>query len=154
MSEADEASTLAYTQLAPEQIIAALEEYGHRCDGRFLALNSYENRVYQVGLEDDAPVVAKFYRPGRWSDAQILEEHEFARELADAEIPVVAPLEFDGDTLLRSGSFRFAVYARRGGRAPELDDLDLQKQIGRFIARIHLIGETRDFRHEARRRRR
>ena len=84
MTQEDEASTLAYAELAPEQIIAALEDYGYRCDGRFLALNSYENRVYQVGIEDAEPVVAKFYRPGRWSDAQILEEHQFARELADA----------------------------------------------------------------------
>lgn len=145
MNEADEASALAYAELAPEQIISALEEYGHRCDGRFLALNSYENRVYQVGIEDAEPVVAKFYRPGRWTDAQILEEHGFAQELADAEIPVVAPLDFDGETLLRFGSFRFSVYERRGGRAPELDDFELQKQIGRFIARIHLIGETREF---------
>jgi Ser/Thr protein kinase RdoA (MazF antagonist) len=145
MSEADESSTLAYANLAPEHIIAALEEYGHRCDGRFLALNSYENRVYQIGIEDSAPVVAKFYRPGRWSDAQIIEEHEFALELADAEIPVVPPVRIDGETLLRSGKFRFAVYARRGGRAPELDDLNLQRQVGRFIARIHLVGETRQF---------
>ncbi len=145
MTDADEISTLAYANLAPEDIIAALEDFGHRCDGRFLALNSYENRVYQVGIEDAAPVVAKFYRPGRWSDAQILEEHRFALELAEADIPVVPPTDYAGRTLLRSGSFRFAVYPNRGGRAPDLDDMTLQCQLGRFIARIHLVGESRQF---------
>jgi Ser/Thr protein kinase RdoA (MazF antagonist) len=145
MIDRNASSTLAYTNLAPEDIIAALENFGFQCDGRFIALNSYENRVYQIGIEDGAPVIAKFYRPGRWSDAQINEEHAFARELADAEIPVVPPLEIAGSSLLRYGDFRFAVYARRGGRAPELDDLDLQQQIGRLVARIHLVGETRQF---------
>ena len=145
MSEQDDPSTLAYTNLQPEQIIAALEDLGYRCDGRFLALNSYENRVYQIGIEDDSPVVAKFYRPGRWSDAQILEEHSFAVELADGDLPVVAPISHAGETLLKSSNFRFAVYESRGGRAPELDNYDLQRQLGRFIARIHLIGETRPF---------
>ena len=145
MSDSTDASALAYADLEPEQIISALEEIGYKCDGRFLALNSYENRVYQIGIEDDAPVVAKFYRPARWSDAQIIEEHEFAHELADAELPVVAPLLHEGETLLKSGHFRFAVYECRGGRPPELDDYDLQRQLGRFVARIHLIGETKSF---------
>lgn len=145
MNDVNKAEALAYADLAPEQLIAALEQVGFCCDGRFLALNSYENRVYQIGIEDSAPVVAKFYRPGRWSDKQIIEEHEFAHELADAEIPVVAPSKINGETLLRFGSYRFAVYARRGGRAPELDDLVLQQQIGRFVARIHLVGELRSF---------
>ena len=145
MSEPDDPSSLAYTNLQPEQIIAALEDLGYRCDGRFLALNSYENRVYQIGIEDDSPVVAKFYRPGRWSDEQILEEHGFALELADGELPVVEPISHAGETLLKSGTFRFSVYESRGGRAPELDNYDLQRQLGRFIARIHLIGETREF---------
>jgi len=145
MNPPDDASSLAYTNLKPEQIIAALEELGYHCDGRFLALNSYENRVYQIGIEDAAPIVAKFYRPGRWSDAQILEEHEFAGELAAGELPVVAPISHAGETLLKSASFRFSVYESRGGRAPELDNYDLQRQLGRFIARIHLIGETRQF---------
>ena len=147
MSNTDETSTLAYANLAPEQIITALEEYGYRCDGRFLALNSYENRVYQIGIEDSPPVVAKFYRPGRWSDEQIMEEHEFAEELAAAEIPIVPPNTIGGETLLRSGHFRFAVYANRGGRAPDLDNLDLQRQVGRLIARIHLVGEAHRFKH-------
>ena len=145
MRDDADAATLAYADLQPEQIITALEELGYHCDGRFLALNSYENRVYQIGIEDDAPMVAKFYRPARWSDEQILEEHEFAQSLADAELPVIAPLRHSGATLLSSGVFRFAVYECRGGRAPDLDDYELQRQVGRLIARIHLIGETRSF---------
>lgn len=145
MSDATDADTLAYAALQPEQIIAALEERGYRCDGRFLALNSYENRVYQIGIEDQQPIVAKFYRPGRWSDAQIQEEHDFARALADAELPVIAPLRHEGESLLKSDTFRFAVYECRGGRPPDLDNYELQRQLGRFVARIHLIGETRSF---------
>ena len=111
------------------------------------ALNSYENRVYQVGIEDDRPVVAKFYRPGRWSDDAILEEHAFNLELSDAEIPVVAPLSIEGRTLHHSGPFRFAVYPCHGGRAPELDNYPLLEQLGRLVARIHLVGDTVDFEH-------
>jgi Ser/Thr protein kinase RdoA (MazF antagonist) len=139
--------TRAYAGLQPDHILAALTELGFRCDGRFLALNSYENRVYRVGIEDDRPVVAKFYRPARWSDAQILEEHAFTQELAAAEIPVVAPLIVDGRSLHRSGPFRFSVSPCHGGRAPELDDLDLLEQLGRLVARIHQVGATADFEH-------
>ena len=145
MTSAQDPATLAYTNLQPEHIFGALESLDYQCDGRFLALNSYENRVYQVGIEDSSPIVVKFYRPGRWSDAAILEEHDFAAELADAELPVVAPLEQDRTTLHRHREFRFAVYPRRGGRAPDLDNLDLLDQLGRLIARIHLVGETRRF---------
>ena len=130
MNEADDPSTLAYTNLQPEQIVAALQDLGYQCDGRFLALNSYENRVYQIGIEDGPPVVAKFYRPGRWSDAQILEEHGFALELADAELPVVAPLEHSGDTLLKSASFRFSVY----------DSFTVLKSILSSTFRLNLIS--------------
>ena len=137
----------AYADLQPDHILEALDELGFHCDGRFLALNSYENRVYQVGIDDERPVVAKFYRPGRWSDAQINEEHAFADELAAAEIPVVAPLRIAGHSLHRSGPFRFAVYPCHGGRAPDLDDLDLLEQLGRLVGRIHLIGATADFAH-------
>jgi Ser/Thr protein kinase RdoA (MazF antagonist) len=140
-------ATLAYAELQPEQILEALDRLAFRCDGRFLALNSYENRVYQVGIEDAEPLVVKFYRPNRWSDAAILEEHEFSRELATAEIPVVAPLEIGGTTLHVSGPFRFAVYPRRGGRAPDLDDFALLRQLGRLVGRIHAIGATRSFKH-------
>jgi Ser/Thr protein kinase RdoA (MazF antagonist) len=141
---ANETAT-AYTSLGPEHILEALATLSLRCDGRILALNSYENRVYQVGIEDARPVVAKFYRPGRWSDEAILEEHAFNLELSAAEIPVVAPTAFDGDTLLYSGPFRFAVYPCHGGRAPDLDNYDLLEQLGRLVARIHLVGETGEF---------
>lgn len=140
-------STLAYLNLGPDEIIATLEDLGFHCDGRFLALNSYENRVYQVGIEDESPVVAKFYRPGRWSDEQILEEHAFAAELAAMEIPVVAPLKRNGRTLHHCGHFRVSVSPRKGGRSPDLDDRRLMCQLGRLIARIHLVGEARHFAH-------
>jgi len=140
-------SNLIYQSLQPEDILAAVESLGYRCDGRTLALNSYENRVYRIGLEEASPLVAKFYRPGRWSDAALGEEHAFATELAAAELPVVAPLAHDGATLHHRGPFRFALYPSRGGRAPELDDLDLLEQLGRFVARIHLTGERSRFRH-------
>ena len=142
-----DAAALAFADLRPEDILAALEELGFRCDGRFLALNSYENRVYQIGIEDGPPIVTKFYRPGRWSDAAILEEHAFAADLAAQEIPVVPALEHAGTTLHHAGHHRVAVYPCYGGRAPELDDLELQKQLGRLVARIHLEGETARFRH-------
>jgi Ser/Thr protein kinase RdoA (MazF antagonist) len=108
-------------------------------------LNSYENRVYQVGIEDAPPIFAKFYRPGRWSDEAIHEEHDFSLELAEAELPVVAPLEHANRTLHRHGLFRFAVYPCEGGRAPDLDNLDLLAQLGRLVARIHLIGALQPF---------
>jgi len=142
--------SLAYQELSPNDVIASVESLGLPCDGRLLALNSYENRVYRVGLEDAGPVVAKFYRPGRWSDAAILEEHAFARELADTDIPVVPALERDGRTLHDHGEFRFAVFACHGGRAPELDDMDLLRQLGRLVARIHLVGARAPFRHRLR----
>jgi Ser/Thr protein kinase RdoA (MazF antagonist) len=143
-----------YARLTPDVVLNALDAVGLRCDGRLLALNSYENRVYQVGTEDEAGtpglVVAKFYRPQRWSDAQILEEHAFAHELADAEIPVVAPRAFDGRTLLEAEGFRLAVFPRRGGRAPELEDPATLEWLGRFIGRIHAVGAVRPFAHRPR----
>jgi Ser/Thr protein kinase RdoA (MazF antagonist) len=138
--------THPYSRLTPDVVLNAVEKAsGLRCDGRMLALNSYENRVYQVGIEDAAPVVAKFYRPQRWSDAQILEEHAFAAELEGDEIPVVAALAFDGRTLLEAEGFRFALFPRRGGRAPELEDAATLEWLGRFIGRIHLVGARRRF---------
>src|SRR5277367_4439915 len=107
-----------YSELSPETVLDAIEALEFRCDGRVLALNSYENRVYQMGIEDSTPVVAKFYRPARWSDAAIREEHAFACELAAQEIPVVAPLRQDGETLHTHQEFRYAVFPRRGGRWP------------------------------------
>ena len=138
-------SEQAFAQLQPDDILTAVDSLGFECDGRFLALNSYENRVYQVGIEDGEPIVAKFYRPGRWSDEAILEEHSFTAELADMEIPVVVPLTISGNTLHHCGPFRVSVSPRRGGRSPELDDHDLLQQLGRLVARIHLQGETREF---------
>ena len=140
----------AFAELRPDDILGPLEELGFVSDGRLLALNSYENRVYRVGLEQDEPVVAKFYRPGRWSDDAILEEHRFTAELARAEIPAVPPLELDGRTLHHSGPFRLAVFPCRGGRAPELDAADMLRQLGRLVARIHLQGATEPFRHRPR----
>ena len=136
-----------YSRLTPDVVLNSLDGVGLRCDGRLLALNSYENRVYQVGVEDGGMVVAKFYRPARWTNAQILEEHEFARELADAEIPVVAPTAFDGRTLHEAEGFRFAVFPRKGGRAPELEDERTLEWLGRFIGRIHAIGAAHPFVH-------
>ena len=145
-----DSSTHPYSSLTPDVVLNALEGGGLRCDGRLMALNSYENRVYQVGVEDSSPVVAKFYRPARWSDAQILEEHAFAHELASAEIPVVAPLALEGKTLRASEGFRFAVFPRRGGRAPELEDADTLEWLGRFIGRIHAVGAAKPFAHRPR----
>jgi Ser/Thr protein kinase RdoA (MazF antagonist) len=140
-----------YARLTPDVVLNALDAVGLRCDGRLLALNSYENRVYQVGIEDErrdpALVVAKFYRPERWSEAQVLEEHAFATELERAEIPVVAPLAFEGRTLLEAEGFRLAVFPRRGGRAPELEDPGTLEWLGRFIGRIHAVGAARPFAH-------
>ncbi len=138
-----------FARLTPDCMLDALESVGLRGDGRFLALNSYENRVYQVSLEDGRTVVAKFYRPGRWSVPQILEEHEFVAELAAREIPVVAPLPLGDsrDTLAEYDGYRFAVYPRRGGRAPELDDPATLERIGRFIGRIHAVGAVACFAH-------
>ena len=143
-------ATLAFADLQPEDIVATLEDLGFACDGRFLALNSYENRVYQIGIEDDRPVVAKFYRPGRWSDESIQEEHEFSLDLAAQEIPVVPPIKIGGETLKHAGLHRLAVYPCRGGRAPDLDNYTLLTQLGRLVARIHLEGERSAFQHRPR----
>jgi len=137
-----------YNALTPDVVLDAVESIGVLCDGRLLALNSYENRVYQVGVDEGAPLVVKFYRPGRWSTEAILEEHAFALELAEAEIPVVPPMKWpDGTTLHESHGFRFAVYERKGGHWPELDNEDNLKWLGRFIGRIHAMGARRPFVH-------
>ena len=130
-----------YESLTPECVLDALESIGERCDGRLLALNSYENRVYLIGLEDGSQCVAKFYRPDRWSDGQIREEHRFVASLAAAEVPAVpARVYADGDSLHHHERFAFAVFDRDGGRAPELDRSDTRQWLGRFIGRIHAIG--------------
>ena len=128
-------------------MLDAIDAQGFLTDGHMLALNSYENRVFQVGVDDGPPLIAKFYRPGRWSDDAIREEHTFLAELAEREIPVVAPLALDGDTLKHGGGFRIAVFPRRGGRAPELEDEDVLRWMGRFMARIHAVGATQPFAH-------
>jgi Ser/Thr protein kinase RdoA (MazF antagonist) len=139
------ANSLAFSSLTPDQLLDALESIGLRPDGRLLALNSFENRVYQLGIEDEKPLIAKFYRPARWSDAAILEEHAFTVELAEREIPVVPPLVVNGATLHHHGDKRFAVFPRQSGRAPELDDADTLRWMGRFLGRIHAIGALRPF---------
>ena len=134
-----------YEQLTPDCILDALEDVGFEATGSLLALNSYENRVYQVSLEDGRFVIAKFYRPQRWSDAAILEEHAFSQELTAQEIPVVAPLAIEGKTLFEFNHFRFAVFPRQGGRTPELEQPETLKQLGRFLGRLHAVGASRAF---------
>lgn len=137
-----------FGQLSPDTILDAVENIGIQCDGHILALNSYENRVYQIGIEDSPPLVAKFYRPGRWSDAAIIEEHQFTLALAAEEIPVIPPcLGESNQTLYQQGDYRFALYLCRGGRAPELDNPDQLEQLGRFIGRIHALSATQVFEH-------
>lgn len=134
-----------FASLTPDTLLGALEGVGLRPDGRLLALNSFENRVYQVFMDEGAPLVVKFYRAGRWTDAAIGEEHDFVRELVEREIPVVAPLVIDGRTLHRHADLRFAVFPRQGGRAPEFDRLETLEWMGRFIGRIHAIGALKPF---------
>ena len=135
----------AYQALTPDVVMDALASVGLYGDGRQQALSSYENRVYQIHVEDGPVVVAKFYRPERWSESQILEEHAFSAELMEAEIPVIGPLVLEGETLHHFGGFAFSVSPNRGGRAPELDDPDVLEWIGRFLARIHTVGAARSF---------
>ena len=137
-------SDLPYARLLPDVVLTAVESVGIACTGTILALNSYENRVYQLGTEAGF-VVAKFYRPARWSDAAILEEHEFSLELAAQEIPVVPPMRLQGRTLHEHDGYRFAVFERHGGRWPELGTKDERAWMGRFLARIHALGATHRF---------
>ena len=137
-----------FQRLTPDVIMDAVESQGFRCDCRTLALNSYENRVYQVGIEEGLPLIAKFYRPGRWSDDQITEEHDFSFELANHDLPVVAPWRNGaGESLFHHEGFRFALYPRQGGHAPEFDNLDNLLILGRMLGRLHLVGAVRPFRH-------
>ncbi len=135
-----------YADLTPDRMLDAIESIGLACDGRLLALNSFENRVFQIWLDDAPPVVAKFYRPGRWSDAAIQEEHDFTRELAAREIPAVPPLVIDERTLHKHGDYRFAVFSKQGGRAPEFDRSGVLEWMGRFLGRIHAVGALTPFR--------
>jgi Ser/Thr protein kinase RdoA (MazF antagonist) len=143
--------THPYDALTPDVVLDALAAIGLYGDGRLTALNSFENRVYQVHLDEPVDgldaVVVKFYRPERWTKEQIQEEHDFALELASAEVPVVAPLRLHGQTLHQHGGFDFAVSPRRGGRRPELDDWDVLEWTGRFLARLHSVGQVHPFAH-------
>ena len=139
-----------FDRLQPDLILDAVEALGFHADGRLLALNSFENRVYQVGIEGEPPLITKFYRPGRWTDAAILEEHAFTHELAEAELPAVPPLRLDGRTLHHHDRFRFSLFPRRGGRLIEIDDADHRRWIGRLLGRLHAIGALRRFEHRPR----
>jgi Ser/Thr protein kinase RdoA (MazF antagonist) len=137
-----------YENLDPQTVLDAIETTGLKANGTFLALNSYENRVYQIGIEDQTPVVAKFYRPERWSTEAILEEHEFSLTLAQLEIPVVPPIiDQAGQSLHEHCGFRFAVFPRRGGRWPNLESADNLAWLGRFLGRIHHVGAIKPFKH-------
>ncbi len=140
-----------YADLGPDLILDAVESRGWRCSGRFLALNSYENRVYQVALEEGGAVVAKFYRPGRWRDETIREEHAFTDELQRSEILVAAPVADEvGETLFMHEGFRFSIFPSIGGRHPELDRDEHLEWLGRYIGRIHMVGASRAFEHRQR----
>jgi Ser/Thr protein kinase RdoA (MazF antagonist) len=134
-----------FSGLTPDTLLDAIESLDLRPSGSLLALNSYENRVYQVGMDDAPPLVVKFYRPDRWSDAQILEEHDFVAELFAAEIPVVPAMTLQGRTLHRHGDFRFSLFERRGGRTPEFDRPETLTWMGRFLGRIHALGGTQPY---------
>ena len=136
-----------FETLTPDLVLDAVESIGFLSDARVLALNSYENRVYQVGIEDGQPLIAKFYRPDRWTNAAILEEHAFTAELADCEVPVVAPMVHEGQTLFEHAGFRFTLFPRRGGRAPEPGNLDQLYRLGQLLGRLHAVGATRPFEH-------
>ncbi|VUD51633.1 Stress response kinase A [Thalassocella blandensis] len=136
-----------YAQLSPDTVLDAVESLGFLSDLRVLALNSYENRVYQVGMEGADPIIAKFYRPNRWTDEQIIEEHAFSLALSDSEIPIISPIEKQGKTLFEHEGFRFALYPRRGGYAPELEDLDTLYRIGQQLGRLHAVGQAEPFIH-------
>lgn len=141
-------NNVPYANLDPSLILDAIESVGYRCSGNLLGLNSYENRVYQVGIEDTTPIIAKFYRPERWTDDAILEEHYFSSELVNREIPVIAPLASEaGDTLHHFQGFRFALFPRQGGRALELENLEQLEWMGRFIGRLHSVGAIKKFQH-------
>lgn len=141
----DTKDSAPYYRLGPDTVLQAVESTGLLSDGRLLALNSYENRVYQVGIEEGTPIVVKFYRPGRWTNQQIQEEHDFSLELATAEIPLIAPTLIDGQSLHHHDGFRFTLFRRQGGHAPELEDRETRLWLGRFIGRIHAVARSRAF---------
>ena len=136
-----------YALLTPDTVLDAVESLGFVSDARTLTLNSYENRVYQIGIEGGQPLIAKFYRPERWSDEAILEEHQFSLELAERDIPVIPPMQIDGRTLFEFGGFRFSLFKRFGGRAPEFDNPDHLLMLGRLLGRLHAVGAMQPFAH-------
>ncbi|MDQ6967887.1 MAG: serine/threonine protein kinase [Mariprofundaceae bacterium] len=140
-------SLVSFYQLTPEHVLHAIESLGFACNGYQLALNSYENRVYQIGLDDGSFVVAKFYRPNRWTEQAILEEHHFTLELETLDIPVVPPLWVQKSTLHHFKGFLFSLYPLRAGRAPDLENKEHLQQLGRFIGRIHALGAEKPFEH-------
>ncbi len=143
--------TKPYAGLEPDVVLDAVESQGWRCNGRLLALNSYENRVYQVGIEEAPTLVAKFYRPQRWDDEAILEEHAFSHELVENDVPVAAPLRNErGETLFRYRDYRFALFQSVGGRHAELDNDEHLRWLGRYLARIHMVGRAARFEHRPR----
>lgn len=136
-----------YHKLNPTTVLAAVESVGLMCDGRLQALNSFENRVYLLGLDDGSEIIAKFYRPDRWSDAQILEEHTFSLELAENDIPVVTAKYFSEQQLFNFDNFRFSLFQKKGGRAMDIENFDVLEQMGRFLGRLHQVGKTKAFTH-------
>ena len=143
-----EPSNHPYAELSPVAVLEAVESLGYETDARMFPLNSYENRVYQVGVVGKPSIIVKFYRPERWTNEQILEEHSYTQELVDLEIPVVPPIDFtDGGTLQQFNNFRFSVFEQFLGRPPELDNLDNLLVMGRFVGRIHAVGALHEFKH-------
>lgn len=141
-----QSDTKPYDNLTPDLILRAIESLGYCCSGSLFALNSYENRVYQIGIEDSSPMIAKFYRPHRWTNEAILEEHEYSLELAGLEVPIIAPVAAqDGSTLHHYENYRFALFPRHGGRALDIDNLDHLEWMGRFIGRMHAVGACRSY---------
>ncbi|MBT3145617.1 serine/threonine protein kinase [Neptunomonas phycophila] len=137
-----------FYELKPDTVIDAVESIGYLSDGRIMALNSYENRVYQVGIDESEPLIAKFYRPQRWTDEQIGEEHRFMAQLVEQDLSVVAPIKSDtGQTLFSYDDYRFSIFVRKGGRAPELEDPEHLFQLGNTLGRIHLAGQAEPFKH-------
>lgn len=136
-----------FAALTPDTVLDAVESLGFLSDARTLTLNSYENRVFQIGIEGDQPLIAKFYRPDRWSDAAIREEHQFSIELVERDIPVIPPMQVDNETLFEHAGFRFSLFKRFGGRAPEFDNPDHLLMLGRLLGRLHAVGAMRPFAH-------
>ena len=136
-----------YANLSPDTVLDAVESLGFLSDLRILALNSYENRVFQVGIESGTPIIAKFYRPNRWTNEQIIEEHNFSLALSEMEVPIIPPTVINNNTLFSHNNYRFSLYERKGGHAPELDDLDTLYTLGQHLGRIHALGRVKNFEH-------